>query len=149
MSLRHRKLYYSIGSILLLACLVSGIGLAIWYQKTTSCYNGNTPLKSFTANIDATQQAQLIEEFRKFGTKNGFKFHIAYYTPNHKQFLIELTRKDIEVIASDPFDSGEFIVGFYNHDCIHLTAVSEIGGLVSELKDFISEVPNVMITEEK
>ncbi len=35
------------------------------------------------------------------------------------------------------------------NDCIHPTVASEIGGLVSELKGLISEIPNATITDTK
>jgi hypothetical protein len=92
--------------------------------------------------LDRSQQKQLIEQSRKFAEKYGFKFQIEYYTFNHENFLIDLRRKDIEIIASNPgFDLGTYFIGFYNYDCIHPTVTSDIQGLVSDLKSHINEIP--------
>jgi len=91
----------------------------------------------------------LIDQSKKFADKHGFRFQIAYYTPNGTDFSIWLKRKDVEVITSTPFKPGEFDIGFYNNDCIHPTVASDIEGLVSDLKSLISEIPSVRITEEK
>lgn len=151
MSIERRKLYYAIGCILpvILLCLVGGIRAIKWYQQMTDCHDGNLPLRSLEVTIDVSQQPQLIEQFNKFAEENDFKFHIIKYTPNGEDFLLQLTRKDLEVSATNPFALGEFKVGFYNNDCTHPTAVSDIDGLVNDLKSYISEIPGATITDEK
>ena len=146
----RKKLYYAIGCMLLfiLLCLGGGIGTVRWYDMWISCHNGRSPLESLEITIDVSQQQQLIEQFNKFADKNSFKFHIIKYTPNGEEFLIDLIRKDIKVIARNPFTLGEFKVGFYNNDCIHPTVASDIDGLVSDLKNLISEIPNATIVEQ-
>ena len=99
--------------------------------------------------LDRSQQKQLIEQSRKFADKYGFKFQIDYYTLNQEDFSVWMKRKDIEVTASNPgTDLSTYFIGFYNYDCIHPTVASDIGDLVSDLKSFINEIPNVTITEE-
>jgi hypothetical protein len=96
-----------------------------------SCYDGRLPLKSLDVTIDVSQQTQLIEQFRKFDRKNDFGFDINYYTPDGNDFLIDLKRKDIEVISTNPFTLGGFEVYFYNNDCSYPTSGTDIGGGVS------------------
>ena len=151
MSMERRKLYYAIGCILPVAllCFVGGIRVLKWYQQMTDCHDGNLPLRSFEVTIDISQQPQLIS-LNKFAEENDFRFHIIKYTPNGEDFLLQLTRKDLEVSATNPFALGRFSkVGFYNNDCTHPTVVSDIDGLVNDLKSYINEIPNVTITEEK
>jgi hypothetical protein len=147
----RKKLVSAIGfaMLIILICIASGIGIVTWIPKAFSCYDGNLPLKSFNVNIAVSQQGQFVEQFRRFANKNGYLFLINFYTPDHEDFLIQLIRRDTSVIASNPFAAGDFIVGFYNFDCIHPTVVSDINGLVVDLKSFISMIPNAVISEEK
>jgi hypothetical protein len=151
MSSGRRKLYYASGCILIvmLLCTAGGIGTIKWYQRMTDCHDGRLPLRSLEIIIDVTQQQKFIDQFRKFADKNEFQFHLVNYTPNGHDFLIDLIRKDIEVIATNPFRPAEFNVGFYNNDCIHPTVASDIDGLVVDLKSFLSQIPNAVISAEK
>jgi hypothetical protein len=128
---------------------VAGIGIIIRYQQMTSCYNNRPPLREFVVNINTDQSQELIEQSRKFANKHGFRFQIAYYTPDGIDFSIWMERKDVEVIARSPFTPGEFEIGFYNYDCINPTVASDIDGLVSDLKSLVIEIPSATITDEK
>jgi hypothetical protein len=123
--------------------------MLVRYQKMTSCYNDRPPLRTFTVNINTSQVQKLIEQSQKFADKHGFRFQIAYYTPDGIDFSIWMERKDVEVIARSPFTPGEFEIGFYNYDCINPTVASDIDGLVNDLRSLISEIPSARITEEK
>jgi hypothetical protein len=116
--LAKRRRWMIAGGILLatLLCLAGGIGTIRWYQRATSCHDNQAPLKSFDVTLDVSGQEALIEQFRKFANKDGFSFHINFYTPDNIQFLIDLKRRDTEVIATNPLGPGEFKVGFYNND---------------------------------
>jgi hypothetical protein len=143
----QRKSKYSIGCVVLVLvlCLASGTVFAR-YQKTTSCYDGRTPLKSYEVLIDVSQQQLLIEQFRKFADEHGFEFDLAYFTPDHKSFRIDLLRKDTEVILTNPFQLEEFRIGFYNYDCIHPTVASDIDGLVRDFESYILEIPDAKLS---
>ncbi|MEP6894778.1 MAG: hypothetical protein ABI986_04135, partial [Chloroflexota bacterium] len=112
-------------------------------------YNDRPPLKSIDVTIDTSQSRQLIEQLQKFADKSGFEVQIAYYDQHGNDFSVWMKRNDVEVITRSPFERGKFIIGFYNNDCIHPTAVSDIHVLVNDLKSLVSEIPNVAIYEEK
>ena len=149
MSTNRTKLF-TVGCLLLglLSCVV-GVVTVTWYKKTTECFKDRPPLRGFVLTIDRSEQKQLIEQSRKFADKHRFKFDIVYYTPNGEDFLIDITRKDAELIVSNPSstDLGKFYVYFYNYDCIHPTVASDIDDLVNDLKRSLSEIPNAIITE--
>jgi hypothetical protein len=132
----------------ILLCTMAGTAL-IAYQKTNGCYNNRPPLRSIHMTIDVSQSQQLIGQSKKFADKYGFKIQIAYYTPNGTDFSIWMERKDVEVITRSPFKLGEFRIGFYNNNCVHPTVASDIEGLVTDLKNRISEIPSAKITEVK
>ena len=119
------------------------------YQKTNGCYNDRPPLRSIDLSIDTSQSQQLIEQSKKFADKHGFKFQIAYYARNGTDFSIWMERKDVEVVTSSPFKTGDFSIEFYNNNCLHPTVASDIVDLVSDLKSLVSEIPSATITEEK
>lgn len=136
-------------SLTLLVCIVGASSLA-WYKKSTECFKNRPPLISFILTIDHSQQRLLIEQAQKFADKHSFKSDIAYYTPQRDHFLIDLRRKDTEVIISNgSFDLDKFDAFFYNNDCIHPTVASNIVDLASDLRRFISKIPNAIISEEK
>ena len=149
--LANRSKSFKIGclSLGLLFCIVGGMSV-IRYQKTNDCFASRPSLQDFTVIINRGQQDQLIKQSQKFADIYEFKFDIVYYTPNGDNFLIDMIRKDVEVvIGNTPVDLDKFYVNFYNYDCIHPTIASNIDGLVSDLKRLISEIPSARITEEK
>jgi len=131
--------------------VVMCIAISIVWQVTQGCYNDRPPLRSFyVVTTDLSQQKQINQIFQQFANKNGFSFNITYYTPNHEQLLMVLTRKDSEIDANNvPFGLEKYPVDFYNNDCLHPTVATDIGGLVNELKNDLSQIPNVIITDEK
>src|SRR5258706_963684 len=148
--LANRSKLFTAGCLLLgLLVCVAGIVTVSRYKKTTECFKDRPPLRGFVLTVNRSQQKLLIEQSRKFADKHGFKFDIAYYTPQGDDFLIDLTRKDVEATISNPsFDLGKFDVDFYNYDCIHPTVAADIGGLFNDLKSLVNEIPNVTITEK-
>ncbi len=135
-------------SISLLVCIVGASSIA-WYKKSNECFKSRPPLMGFVVTIDRSQLTLLIEQARQFADKHGFKFDIAYYTPQGDDFLIDLRRKDTEVLISNTsFDLDEFHTYFYNNDCIHPTVASDVVDLSRDLQSFIGEIPNVVISEK-
>jgi hypothetical protein len=100
--------------------------------------------------IDPNQQELLIKQSREFADARGFKFDIAYYTPKGENFLIDLRRKDIEVIiANAMFHSDDFDVDFYDSDCIRPSAASDTIELAADLESHLREIPGAKFTEER
>jgi len=131
-------------------CLAGGIGLIVRYRQATGCYHDRPPVRGFIVTIDVRQQQLLIEKFQEFADKHGFESQMAVYTPRGDDFLLDLERKDIEVIASNTsFDLGTFYVYFYNNNCIQPTLASEVDPLVSELRGLLGEIPRAKIVEEQ
>jgi hypothetical protein len=133
----------------LLLCLAGGIVLINRYQTVTSCHGNSPPLTSFDVTINPSQNRQFVEQSRKFAYKHSFRFDVGDFNQPVDDFRIGMIRKDIEVVTRSSFNPGEFEVKFYNYDCVHPTMVSDIGDLVNDFKSFISEIPNVTITEKK
>ncbi len=157
---RRKRLSYTIGCALLIIilCAAGGIGGLSLFQRATSCINGRGPLREFDVTINVGDQNQLKEAFRKFASKNHFLIWTEDYTPNGQEFVMDLPRWDTEVISSNlaldpneahPLDELPFYVAFYNNNCFHPTVASDVNGLVSDLKTYISQVPTATITDVK
>ena len=131
----------------LLLGLAGGIFLFTRYQTMTSCHENQLPLKSVRLTIDPSQDQQFVEQSRKFAFKHGFRLDTISVDQPEESFRIRMIRKDVEVISRSPSTPGGFEIGFYNYDCIHPTAASTIDDLVIDFKSFMSEIPNVTITE--
>lgn len=139
----------SCAAILLLA-LGAGFITLRWWEAQTSCYNARPPLHSFVLTIKRSQQDQFIAQSKLFAQRNGFEFGIVYYRPDHQEFLIDLTRKDAEIITSNTsFDLDKYSTSFHNNNCAKPTTAGEIVGLVAGLKQYYLEMPGAQISEEK
>jgi hypothetical protein len=149
MFINRSKLF--VRGFLVLALLLCLAGIVVWYQKSTDCfYPGKSPINSFTLTIDPTQQGLVIEQSRKFADAAGFKFDIVYYTPQGDNFLIDMRRKDLEVIiANAMLRADEFDVNFYNNDCIHPVIASDTVDVASNLESFIRDIPGAKFAEAR
>jgi hypothetical protein len=134
-----------IAAVFVVFCMAIGA----WLWKSAACHNGNPPLHTFYVAINLTQKEQVIQTFEQFAKDNGFGFAIAYYTPNHEEFAVALTRRDTEIDAANgPYGLEKYVVTFYNNDCIHPTTASDMDSLVSALKGAVSHIPGAKVTTE-
>lgn len=146
----NRSKYIVLGclTITLLFCLLGGTGF-VFYEKATGCYNARLPLENFEFVIESSQSQQLIDQLGKFADENGFRSQMSYYRVDGKDFSVWMSRKDVEIVVRSPFELGKFEVGFYNNNCIYPTQASDIGGLIAELKGFLTEISSLRIKESK
>jgi hypothetical protein len=136
-------------AVTVLLGLVGGILLFKWYQDMLSCHTDRPPLISMGMTIDPSQSQQLIEQSRQFAFKHHFRFDVSYSDQQDNDPHIRMVGKDVEIIVRSPANPGGYEVRFYNFDCIHPVVASDIVDLVNDFKGFMSEIPNVTITEEK
>jgi hypothetical protein len=103
-------------------------------------------LISIGVTIDPSQAQQFVEQTRQF----AFKYNFRFDTDSHEQggdTHVRMIGKEVEVIARSPANPGGYEVEFYNYDCIHPIAAADIVDLVNDFKSFMSQIPNVIITE--
>ncbi len=136
-------------AVTLLLGLVGGILLFKWYQDILSCHTDRPPLIRMGMTIDPSQGQQLVEQSRQFAFKHSFRFDVAYSDPQNSDPHIRMVGKDVEVITRSPSNLGAYEVEFYNYDCIHPVAASDITDLVNDFKSFMNKIPNAAITEEQ
>ncbi len=132
---------------LFLLCIVGCIGLSKIAQKGSE---GHPPIRGLTITIDESRREELFAQLRKFAEKHDFEFHLDFYDPDQKIFLIAMYREDLKILADHaPNDPTMISLDFYERDPDNQTPKETVDDLFSDLKSFISAIPNVTITEEK
>ena len=117
-------------------------------NKNNTAYS-KYPRRTIIVKIEATQREQLFSEMRKFADMQGFAIRIDPTSPNGTDFSVEMWREDVNIIAQNNFDPGTFTIGFFDTDSAISPPEFVLNSLVSDFKSYISEIPNVTITEEK
>jgi len=108
-----------------------------------------TPKKTLGVVIDLDQREKFFEQLKRFANAHDFDIHIGPTTPAGDTFNIYMSRKDVILIANNPFHPRGYDIAFYDKDPAIPVSEEVIDSLMSDLKRFISEVPNVTINEEK
>ena len=106
------------------------------------------PERRLRITIDESQREELFEQFRKFSDKHSFEILIREAGPNGEGFFVEIMRSDVYINATiTRVDPKIVSMGFFNKQP-DSTSSETVNDLVRDLKNFISEIPNVTITEE-
>ena len=138
--------------IILFTCLcLSALFATVGCGLLNSTGGGNSvePVKRLRVTIDESQRKELFTQFQKFADKHTFKYVFSDYgTTDH--FLVELWGENILITASDDPGNSRSVSIFFSGKYSGSTVADEtVDELLIELKSFLSEIPNVTITEEK
>ena len=108
------------------------------------------PISGLTVTIDPSQREELFNTLHSFADKHSFDFTFTDYGTNGQRFLVDLLRKDIKVLAVDRPEAPEMIrIDFYDQSFAYTpseTTINITAELASDLKMFLNEIPNVLIT---
>ena len=111
--------------------------------------NSVLPVKSLTLTIDRSQREDLFEQLRKFTEKHGFESRLTDFNTNGENFQFSMTRNDVTIIVGDiPPDQTLVKIRLYAKYPGYTVDESTIDELFTDLKVFLSEIPNVRIVEE-
>jgi hypothetical protein len=126
----------------IIICLLMAFGLrAMWKEKTVSQHSR----KTFGVVIDLDQREKLFDQLKRFADINDFDIHIGPTTSAGVTFNIYMSRKDVIVIANNVLQPKGYDFDFYDKDPDHPVSEDILDSLMSDLKRFIIEVPNVRI----
>jgi len=103
------------------------------------------PKESFVVIVDLDQQEKFFEQLKRFSDFHDFGLHIGQTTPTGNTFNIEMTGKNVSISGNNVLNSTRFEIAFYDKYPANPVSEEAINSLISELKRFISEVPNVRI----
>ena len=145
MSARPTKLI--VISSLFLLYIFGCIGFTEIAQKGSE---GKAPISGLRITLDANRRAELFVQLEKFADKHDFEILIRKVEVFPEGIFIEMSRADFEISAvSVPDAPTKIDLNFYERDSAHPTPDEDIDELIGDLKSFLTEIPNVMITEEK
>lgn len=111
--------------------------------------NGQTPIRSLRITLEKSQREELFDQLRKFADKHAFQFYISDYGTDGEAYLIQMLRDDITVNASiNRHDPNIVSIGLFAKYPGYPVDEETVDDLLNDLKSFISEIPNITITEE-
>jgi len=137
--------------ITILLCIFGCIGFTELAKKGSE---GNLPIRGLTITIDLSQRDELFDQMQKFANKHAIQIVIrdveVEVGPSGKGFFIEMHRSDIQILAvGEPSAPIMVSIDFYDEDPTHPALKKTVDELYGDLRSFISEIPNVMIIEER
>lgn len=91
--------------------------------------------------IDLNQQQEFFDQLHKFAESNGFSIIIDTLSSSDEEFQIYMRREEIIISGSSAFEPGEYHFGFSDVTTHPPASDSVFDDLVSELEQFVSEVP--------
>lgn len=143
-----------IGYIFLgILCVV--LGCVVMANLAEQGSKGRAPIRTLVISLDANEKDEFFSQIKQFAEKHSFKIYIRDVEvdigPSGKGFFGEMLRSDIDMTIfgtpSAPIEvSISFDVSYSNTQ--HITQES-INELYNDLKSFLSEIPSVVILEEK
>ena len=152
MSTKRAKWIVLIGSIL--GILICVFGCAKMIATSSSEYNESypsvrLPIRTLSIRVDKDQREELFSQLRKFSEKHRLSFDLAFYR-DKEIFSIAMGDETIDISGlSKPITTTELDINFYEEDPTNPLSQKTVDELFNDLKIFISEIPNVTITEEK
>jgi hypothetical protein len=139
-------------NLIISVCLLLGVmGCSSTKPIATATENssGQLPRRKIVITIDTSQRPAVFDQLRKFADKHDFVIMIDTRPPGVEGFYIDMYRRDIEINGTNPFAPEEYKLGIYDADRNRPVSDAVLDNLVNELKNFINEVPDVTIIEEK
>ncbi|HJS17963.1 MAG TPA: hypothetical protein VJ785_04400 [Anaerolineales bacterium] len=148
--IKHKKILILSGFLVTIAICVAMVFGAQKLLKTWRAGFGTSyPQKTLDVNIGLSQREKFFEQLTRFADAHDFKIHIGPTTPSGDTFNINMSRKDVIVIANNVVDTKTFHIAFYDEDPANSAPEEGIDRLYNDLKSFINEIPNVLITEKR
>ena len=130
----------------ILLCTFGCIGFAEIAKKGSE---GQAPIRRLRIIIDVNRREELFAQLREYADKHNFDFYLTFYDRDKQIFLVEMVREDLEIQAVDATDAPTMIkLDFYDKNSMHPTPKETVDELISDLKSFISNIPNVTLTEQ-
>ena len=105
--------------------------------------------RSVVITIDTSYRQEFFDQLQKFADEHDFTIQIDAQPSGAEDFLIYMTRGDIEISGANVFSPGEYQLGVYHADLLHPAPDSAFDDLINDLKRFVIEVPGAIFSVEK
>lgn len=107
------------------------------------------PKKTVVISFEENQQDEFFAQIRRFAEKWDYAIRIAPTGSDSKGYLIQMWREDIKIIAVNNFGPGRFSIGFFETYPTRPVPQQYFDEEVSDLKNFIDEIPGATLSVEK
>jgi hypothetical protein len=98
--------------------------------------------KSVTIIIDLNRRQQFFDQLNKFAEAHGFSILIDTLSSSDEEFQVYMKREDIIISGSSGLgELDTYYIGFYDITNRQPAPDSVFDNLVSELEQYVSEVP--------
>jgi hypothetical protein len=148
--IRHKKILWITGFLVVVAIGVAIVFGAQQLVKTWKARFGTLhPRETLVVSIDLGQREKFFEQLTRFADAYDFDMHIDPTTPFGDTFRIYMSRRDVMVWGDNVFSPGEYDIGFYDKNPINPVSEEIIDSLFNDLKRYIREIPNAIMTEQQ
>jgi hypothetical protein len=143
-------LYERIKPIISICLCLSALLATLACALVNSVGGGNSlaPVRILTLTIDKGQREDLFDQLQKFSEKHAFEFRLTDFNTKGERFQFWMSREDVYITASDvPPDPTLVYIAFYIYPGKSIDEET-IDKLLIDLKSYVSEIPNITITEQ-
>jgi len=107
------------------------------------------PIRTLSIRVEKDQREELFLRLREFSKKHELEFYLNFYRGG-EIFSVEMYGEGLEILAlSKPITTTDLDLNFYEEDPTNPPPQETVDELYNDLKAFISEIPGVVIVEEK
>jgi hypothetical protein len=103
--------------------------------------NGQEARKSVVITIDLNRRQEFLDQLHEFADAYDFSILIDTLSSSDEKFQVYMKREDVFISGASPFEPNEYHLGFYDTDIRNSVPDSVFDDLVSELEQYVSEVP--------
>lgn len=131
-----------IGTGLFLLIII--LGCNVFYPND----NRQEAIRDLVITIDLSRREEFFDQLSKFAKANGFSILIDTLSSSDEEFQIYMKREDI-IISGVSGELNKYYVGFFDITDRSPAPDSVYDDLVSELEQYVSEVPGTTISIRK
>lgn len=102
--------------------------------------SGQESRKSVVVTIDLDRRQEFFDQLREFAEANGFSILIDTLSSSNEEFQVYMKRDDI-FISGATGELDKYYIGFYDANVRRPAPDSVFEDLVSQLEQYVSEVP--------
>jgi hypothetical protein len=128
-----------------LICITAYAIITINYNRKYP--SEQSPIRTLTVQVEKNQREQLISELRSFSQKNDFKFYLSY-VKGTEVFFIDIEGEGLEILALSD-ETPNLNIRFFDKDPSNPPSQETVNDLSNDLKSYIQEIPDAIVTEEK
>jgi hypothetical protein len=110
------------------------------------------PIRSQVAFVTDSARSEFLERMTDFAKAQGFSVSLNNTRPDGTHVIVEMWRKDVKIVALNPFDDGEeFRIDLYQtaNEKPSQTVAETVDALVDGLRGAIGKLQGVRLADDK